>query len=144
MVGNIPRLTLPTSGATTLAGEVLYVPLEFWFNRNAGLALPLIALQYHEVKVNLEFRDKADCFYSSDTAQVVPDFDECSLFVDYIYLNPGLKSSPVSAPAQLLVKVRYKRLSDTFKLLESPQSHIALINGYMNYMDNQQPKSIKT
>jgi len=32
----------------------LYVPLEFWFCRNVGLALPLIALQYHEVKVNIE------------------------------------------------------------------------------------------
>jgi hypothetical protein len=33
----------------------LYVPLEFWFNRHSGLALPLIALQYHEVKVNVQF-----------------------------------------------------------------------------------------
>jgi hypothetical protein len=35
----------------------VYVPLEFWFNRHAGLALPLIALQYHEVKVNLQFAE---------------------------------------------------------------------------------------
>jgi len=33
----------------------LYVPLEFWFCRHSGLALPLIALQYHEVKVNIQF-----------------------------------------------------------------------------------------
>ena len=33
----------------------LYVPLEFWFCRNIGLALPLIALQYHEVKLKIEF-----------------------------------------------------------------------------------------
>ena len=33
----------------------VYVPLEFWFCRNVGLALPLIALQYHEVKINIEF-----------------------------------------------------------------------------------------
>ena len=33
----------------------IYVPLEFWFCRNVGLALPLIALQYHEVKINIEF-----------------------------------------------------------------------------------------
>jgi hypothetical protein len=39
---------------------VLYIPLEFWFCRNPGLALPLIALQYHEVKVNIEFRALAD------------------------------------------------------------------------------------
>ena len=30
--------------------------MQFWFCRQAGLALPLIALQYHEVKVNLTFR----------------------------------------------------------------------------------------
>ena len=38
----------------------LYVPLEFWFCRNVGLALPLIALQYHEVKVNIEFCQAGD------------------------------------------------------------------------------------
>ena len=37
---------------------MVYVPLQFWFCRNPGLALPLIALQYHEVKVilNLDLR----------------------------------------------------------------------------------------
>ena len=43
---------------TKLAGQdsyELYVPLEFWFCRNVGLALPLIALQYHEVKINIEY-----------------------------------------------------------------------------------------
>jgi hypothetical protein len=33
----------------------LYIPLQFWFCRNPGLALPLIALQYHEVKLNVQF-----------------------------------------------------------------------------------------
>jgi hypothetical protein len=37
---------------------VVNVPLEFWFCRNVGLALPLIALQYHEVKINIEFEEK--------------------------------------------------------------------------------------
>ena len=32
-----------------------YIPLQFWFCRNPGLALPLIALQYHEVKLNIKF-----------------------------------------------------------------------------------------
>jgi hypothetical protein len=36
----------------------LYIPLQFWFNRNPGLALPLIALQYHEVKILIEFEKK--------------------------------------------------------------------------------------
>ena len=84
MVGNIPSLTAVKTAATT-TGEVLYIPLQFWFNRNPGLALPLIALQYHEVKVNIEFRNKEDCYYST-AAVTVNDF-EASLFVDYIYLD---------------------------------------------------------
>ena len=40
---------------TTKTDEVSYLPLQFWFCRNPGLALPLIALQYHEVKLNVTF-----------------------------------------------------------------------------------------
>ena len=40
--------------AMTSGTDTNYVPLRFWFNRNPGLALPLIALQYHEVKINME------------------------------------------------------------------------------------------
>ena len=44
------------TGLKTVLGNVDggFVPLRFWFNRNPGLALPLIALQYHEVKVIVE------------------------------------------------------------------------------------------
>ena len=42
-------------------GEVtFYMPLRFWFNSNPGLALPLIALQYHEVKIGIQFRNLAE------------------------------------------------------------------------------------
>ena len=39
------------------ASRVYYIPLMFWFCRNPGLSLPLIALQYHEVKISMEFRN---------------------------------------------------------------------------------------
>jgi hypothetical protein len=105
MVGNIPTLTTPVYNPTgsgsnvTVDGEILYIPLEFWFNRNPGLALPLIALQYHEVKINLELRDVRDCYWSANwnagtsawdtsSSAVVPgSLPSCSLFVDYIYLD---------------------------------------------------------
>jgi len=51
-----------------------YVPLEFWFCRNIGLALPLIALQYHEVKINIEFESS-------------PTFSDATLWADYIFLD---------------------------------------------------------
>jgi len=64
--------------------STLYIPLEFWFCRNVGLALPLIALQYHEVKINLQFESKDKC---SNAVGSATDFDRASLWVDYIYLD---------------------------------------------------------
>ena len=42
------------------SSKTYYIPLQFFFNRNVGLALPLIALQYHEVKLHIEFRKYSD------------------------------------------------------------------------------------
>ena len=77
--------------------QTLYIPLEFWFNRHTGLALPLIALQYHEVKINVEFEAlQYLCNISVPsgvTAQQVlqsvgnQGLVACSLYVDYIYLD---------------------------------------------------------
>jgi len=72
--------------AANSAATTLYVPLEFWFCRNPGLALPLIALQYHEVKINMVFRDKAELVTDS-SATGVNSLDRTSLWVDYIYLD---------------------------------------------------------
>ena len=69
-------------GGSTISNNSLYIPLEFWFCRNIGLALPLIALQYHEVKVNINFENKDLCLDSGNT----PTFS-ASLWVDYIYLD---------------------------------------------------------
>ena len=45
MVGNVPGLTQLYTGPAVVPAATLYVPLQFWFCRNPGLALPLIALQ---------------------------------------------------------------------------------------------------
>ena len=72
----------PTTG---VAQYRLYVPFQFWFNRNPGLALPLIALQYHEVKLNLEIRPLTDLVQSATAS--APTGGSFKLYVDYIYLD---------------------------------------------------------
>lgn len=87
MIGNTTALTTPSS---SIASTVLYIPFQFWFNRNPGLALPLIALQYHEVKIDLEFRAAAQCIQTDDGAlpsSGTPALTDASLYVDYIYLD---------------------------------------------------------
>lgn len=44
----------------------MYVPLDFWFTKNPSLALPLIALQYQNVEVNLEFRSLEELYQVYD------------------------------------------------------------------------------
>ena len=41
----------------SIPGRDITLPLSFWFSQNSGLALPLIALQYHEVKIIIKFRN---------------------------------------------------------------------------------------
>jgi hypothetical protein len=69
----------------TSINSTLYVPLEFWFCRNIGLALPLIALQYHEVKININFESESKCRAVAST-DIKPSFT-ASLWVDYIFLD---------------------------------------------------------
>ena len=75
----------------------LHIPLYFWFCRHEGLALPLIALQYHEVRINVKFRKLDDLWQSLDgefnqdicteLCKSKYDIQESSLYIDYIYLE---------------------------------------------------------
>lgn len=62
LIGNIPELYIPDSFNRIQNNHIqinkrrIYIPLKFWFNRNPGLALPLIALQYHEIEIHLILR----------------------------------------------------------------------------------------
>lgn len=86
MVGDVPELTAVLNGTQAYT---VYVPLQFWFNRNTGLALPLIALQYHEVRFNIEFNSLADCVVTRGYKSLssVKDLSATSILVDYIYLD---------------------------------------------------------
>jgi hypothetical protein len=66
------------SSGTSGVGMV-QVPLNFWFCRNPGLALPLIALQYHEVKLKFT--------WGTSAASSVGVAAACKVMVDYIYLD---------------------------------------------------------
>jgi len=87
MVGNVCAAADQKQGvAATSTRKRLYVPLQFWFNRNPGLALPLIALQYHEVKLNLELRNINELI-TGNTSVTTGSLTQCKLYVDYIYLD---------------------------------------------------------
>ena len=102
-----PRNALPET--------TLYVPLQFWYCRNPGLALPLIALQYHEVKINLDIRPIDECLWAVKTlgactgsAKVTTAYNQslvaASLYVDYVFLDTDERRRMAQNPHEYLIE----------------------------------------
>jgi hypothetical protein len=100
-----PRSALPET--------TLYVPLLFWFCNNPGLALPLIALQYHEVKINLDIRAIDECLFAVSSlaaggAKVNQAYAQslvaASLYVDYVYLDTDERRRMAQNPHEYLIE----------------------------------------
>jgi len=114
-----PRKCLPET--------TLYVPLQFWFCRNPGLALPLIALQYHEVRINLELRPSDEVLFAvsalrhgtkattgsgvvaagssvKQTAAYQKSLVATSLYVDYIFLDTDERRRMAQNPHEYLIE----------------------------------------
>ena len=138
MVGNTTQLTYITdpsfaniSGPCAAAGgptqvcaprnalpeTTLYIPLLFWFCRNPGLALPLIALQYHEVKINIDFRPIGECLWAvgsldeangSGSQAVSAAYQQslvaASLYIDYVFLDTDERRKMAQNPHEYLIE----------------------------------------
>jgi hypothetical protein len=111
-----PRNALPET--------TLYIPLQFWFCTNPGLALPLIALQYHEVKINLDLRPIDECLWavtsltnsnaesfgngsSTKAVDVKMAYQQslvaASLYVDYVFLDTDERRRMAQNPHEYLI-----------------------------------------
>lgn len=101
MIGDVPELT--TINAVNKPQYQLYIPLQFWFNRNNGLALPLIALQYHELRVSIDFRPAAQCV---NTLSHMPQIamNDAQLIIDYIYLDSEERKRFAQASHEYLIE----------------------------------------
>ena len=110
MIGNVDSLTVlnPTHPAYTM-----WVPIRFFFCKFDGLALPLIALQYHEVRINFEFRPIEQCVLleqgSGRTGKGLASalglkLNDCSLYVDYIYLDSEERKRFAQASHEYLIE----------------------------------------
>ena len=92
-VEEMTKLTGPSTSSTSevvIKGRQLYIPLQFWFCRNYGLALPLIALQYHEVRIRTEYQDLTRLIlWSGATAPNMSSYQisDAAFMVDYVFLD---------------------------------------------------------
>jgi hypothetical protein len=110
--------------ADDITNTRLYVPLQFWFCRNPGLALPLIALQYHEVKVKITFEevgnlaienhddDESDFAAGTQAKATAGAGNTFNLWCDYIYLDTDERRRFAQVSHEYLIEqVQYENKS---------------------------------
>ena len=101
------------------AVETIQIPLNFWFCRNPGLALPLIALQYHEVKLKFKWGDAG--------SGVTPE-----VYCDYIYLDTDERRRFAQVSHEYLIeqlqKGDYTQNTDTKLNFNHPVKELIWVN----------------
>ena len=94
----------------------LYIPLQFWFCRNPGSYLPLLALQYHQVRINITLRPLTELIHPDPAAAenpavpCVPIYNSANnpidlmLYGDYVYLDTEERRRFVSSAHEYLIE----------------------------------------
>ena len=87
MVGNYP--SIGGLRANALSKLRVHVPLCFWFNKDYSFALPLIALQYHDIVLKIKLRDFNSCYINESITTFLSGYaiQEFRVWVDYIHLD---------------------------------------------------------
>jgi hypothetical protein len=103
MIGDVPALTTINSYAKP--AYILYTPLQYWFNRHNGLALPIIALQYHDIKITVQFNTWANVVnYMGPTAPPAQSMVNCFLLTDYIFLDSDERKKFAQSSHEYLIE----------------------------------------
>lgn len=116
MVGNyssnIALIYSAKSTTTKTQYRTYYTPFRFWFNRSIGQALPLVALQYHEVKFIIELRPLSEVIRSDivlnpatlvDTEGVPLRINYITVWSDAIYLEKEERTSIAYSPHEYII-----------------------------------------
>ena len=92
--GKLTSSPVPNNVNQTSTSYV-YLPLIFFFNRNPGLYLPLIALQYHEVRLDFTISPQYASYFGTNPFAV---------WANYVYLDTNEREMFAKKPAEYLIE----------------------------------------
>jgi hypothetical protein len=105
----------PSAQVNQFGPLFLYIPLRFWFCKNPGLFLPLLAIQYHPIRINITLR-ALDQMFVVDNPTAIPcvqsansaSITSMTLYGDYIHLDTEERRRFVAnAHEYLIEQVQY-------------------------------------
>ena len=95
MTGGYNSTNIPKTGQSSII-----VPLYFWFCRYLGLSIPLISLQYHDIKLKIEWGNNSSINRDKDSSRS----STCELWCDFIYLDQDERKRFASAKHEYLIE----------------------------------------
>lgn len=108
------------------------LPIPFWFCENIGHALPLIALQYNDIYVDIYFQKRKGLALSDVSLENILDEDgnifeltECNLFGTYISLDKKERNLFASRPHEYLI-TQHRLTSYTLSDINATQHKLRL------------------
>lgn len=125
MIGNIKQLYDFSNNKNEYR---LYIPLQFWFCKNAGVALPIVAMRYSDIKINLELSQLEKCIIVGPTHSININ-EDLVCYEQYEYIEQIVNG--VVAIGQFIFfdtltkTLFYRRINNVFK---SPTSNMVFYN----------------
>jgi hypothetical protein len=117
------------NGSNVVESRTIYIPLQFWFCRHPGLALPIIALQDHDVRIHLELKNLTDLFYGWDggtNGSGIGSLTTCKLYGDYVYLDTDERRRFAQGRHEYLIEQiqsKEETINSTVMKLDLPFNH---------------------
>lgn len=164
LMGNNGRPVLDSNTASNFSGlfvvpeATIEVPLQFWFCRDPGLALPLISLPYHEIRIYFSFRRDTDLYIppavigsSADVAKVklamqVNGALEPTVYCNYVFLdNLERKQYAQNAQEYLIEQLQYTNVAssnercDVSLNFNHPTKELVWVAQKTTYIGNNDP-----
>lgn len=121
MIGNIDGLIAPHAPGVPTVSRYLNLPLQFWFSRDSGVALPTAALPYNEMRISFSFRNWTDLLVLENSVPVAgtspytvpvvgrdiaaaPELSNVQVWANYAIVSNEERKRMACAPRDILIE----------------------------------------
>jgi len=130
LIGNVPELTLFNNRGKP--EYQLIIPLQFWFNRNIGLALPLIAMQNTDIRIYVKLRPLNQvAYYEQFTSFIKKPKLKCKILAEYIYIEDEERKRFATSKLEYLID--YLQYNGNVMVTQDSINEYGNIEAYMYF-----------
>lgn len=107
--------------------RLMFIPLRFAWNRSPSMAIPLVALQFNDLKLSFEFAPYMACVKSSQpfvSLNSPPSVSTMQCFVDYFFIDQAERVRFASNPSEYLIEVVQFQGAETILGADSPSGTV--------------------